>query len=458
MTNDEWGTQHSRTRAFHSSFVIRHLTFLIVGLFNIFDLMRTILKNYSSLLLLLGGIIAGSILGLVFGKRVEVIKPIGDIFLNLLFTAVIPLVFFAISSAIANVNPGQKLGKVVSVMGLVFVGTVLVSAFLTIVAIWIHPLQAITPGQVTGEEFSKPAGFGEQITRLLTVGEFYELLSRKNMLPFLIFAALVGFAALKAGEAGKAFRAFLVSGNEVMTNVLSLIMSLGPVGLGAYFAYQVGTLGPQLFGTYASSMTVYYGFGIFYFIVLFTIYAFLAGGTAGVKIYWKYNLIPTFTALGSCSSIATIPANLIAARKMGIPEHIGNVVVPLGGTLHKDGSSISSIVKIGVVFAMYGRPLTGVDTILLALGVTLIVSIVEGGIPNGGYIGELLAMSVYGFPLEALPAVMIIGTLVDPLATILNATGDTVAAMMVTRVIRGRNWLKDRADLPDPVAMPSGQA
>lgn len=413
--------------------------------------MRTILKNYSSLLLLLGGIIAGSILGLIFGKRVEVIKPIGDIFLNLLFTAVIPLVFFAIASAIANVDPGQKLGRVMSVMGLVFVGTVLISAFLTIVAIWFFPLQAVTTGPMVMEEM-KTAGPGEQLTRLLTVGEFYELLSRKNMLPFLIFSALVGFAALKAGESGKAFRRFLDSGNEVMKQLLNIIMLLGPVGLGAYFAYQVGTLGPELFGTYASSMALYYGFGLFYFIVMFSVYAFLAGGMAGVKIYWKNNLVPTFTALGSCSSIATIPANLLAAQRMGIPEHIGNVVVPLGGTLHKDGSSISSVVKIGVVFAMFHRPLTGVDTVLLALGVTVIVSIVEGGIPNGGYIGELLVMSVYGFPIEALPAVMVIGTLVDPLATILNATGDTVAAMMVTRVMKGRRWLKDRADLQGPAA------
>ncbi|MCF6405838.1 dicarboxylate/amino acid:cation symporter [Chitinophaga filiformis] len=413
--------------------------------------MRTILKNYSSLLLLLGGIIAGSILGLIFGKRVEVIKPIGDIFLNLLFTAVIPLVFFAIASAIANVDPGQKLGKVISVMGLVFVSTVLVSAFLTIVAIWFFPLQAVTTGSGAMEEM-QTAGPGEQLTRLLTVGEFYELLSRKNMLPFIIFSALVGFAALKAGESGKAFRRFLDSGNEVMKQLLNIIMLLGPIGLGAYFAYQVGTLGPELFGTYASSMALYYGFGLFYFIVMFSVYAFLAGGMAGVRIYWKNNLVPTFTALGSCSSIATIPANLVAAQRMGIPEHIGNVVVPLGGTLHKDGSSISSIVKIGVVFAMFHRPLTGLDTVLLALGVTVIVSIVEGGIPNGGYIGELLVMSVYGFPIEALPAVMVIGTLVDPLATILNATGDTVAAMMVTRVMKGRRWLKDRADLQDPAA------
>lgn len=398
--------------------------------------MRTFLKNYSNILLLLAGIITGSILGLVFGKQVEVIKPIGDIFLNLLFTAVIPLVFFVIASAIANVDAGQKLGKIMSVMGAVFLGTILISAFLTIMTIQLFPLEAINPGGEGFDGDTTTGTFGEQLTRLLTTGEFFELLSRKNMLPFMIFSALVGFSALKAGKAGESFRQFLLSGNEVMKQLIDVIMYIAPVGLGAYFAYQVGTLGPQLFGIYASSMAVYYGFGFFYFIAGFSAYAFIAGGIRGVKTFWRYNMIPTLTSLGTCSSIATIPANLEAADKMGVHRNISSVVIPLGATLHKDGSSISSVVKIGVVFAMFGRDFTGIDTILIALGITVIVSIVEGGIPNGGYIGELLVMSVYGFPLEALPAVMIIGTLVDPLATILNATGDNVAAMMVQRFMK----------------------
>lgn len=408
--------------------------------------MRQLLKNYSSILLLLGGIIAGSILGLTLGKQILVLKAIGDIFLNILFTAVVPLVFFAISSAIANVDPGQKLGKIISAMSLVFVGTVLVSAFLTIVTIWIFPIKAVVATKGSLPDITGQGNWGDQLTRLLTTEEFYHLLSRKNMLALLIFSSITGFAALKAGEAGAPFRKFLLSANEVMKNLLDIIMVVAPIGLGVYFACQVAELGPQLFTTYASSMKVYYGFGIFYFFVGFSAYAFLAGGVKGIRVYWKYNVKPSLTALGSCSSIATIPANLEAAEKMNVPGYINNVVVPLGATLHKDGSSISSIVKLGVVFAMFGRDFSGVDTILLALGITVIVSIVEGGIPNGGYIGELLVMSVYGFPIDALPAVMIVGTLVDPLATVLNATGDTVAAMLVTRVIKGRRWLTDPAD------------
>lgn len=392
-----------------------------------------VLRNYSSILLLIGGIIAGSILGLIFGKDIAVIKPVGDIFLNLIFTAVIPLVFFAISSAIANVDGSRKIGRLLGIMMVVFISTVIIAAFLTILAIWLFPIHQGLGDVPRISEDAPPLGIGDQATALLTTGDFYLLLSRKSMLAFIIFSFLTGYAALRSGDGGDPFRKFLNSGNEVMRALLGLIMKVAPIGLGAYFGYQVGIFGPQLFGTYARSIGLYYGFGIFYFIVFFSLYAFIAGGLSAVKIYWKNNIIPAVTSLGTCSSIATIPVNLEAASKMGMGQHIANVVIPLGATLHKEGSSISSVVKIAVAFSILGRDFTGTDTVLIALGITVLVSIVEGGIPNGGYVGELLMISAYGFPIEVLPAAMIIGTLVDPLATLLNATGDTVAGMMIQR-------------------------
>ncbi|MXV14722.1 dicarboxylate/amino acid:cation symporter [Hufsiella ginkgonis] len=390
-------------------------------------------KSYSSIIWLLTGIAAGSIVGLLFGKKIEVIKPLGDIFLNLLFTAVIPLVFFAVASAIANLDRSNKISRVMGIMTLVFLGTVLISAFLTIVATWVFPIHQTIPNTGLPGEIHTVDNFGDQLTTLLTTSEFFNLLSRKSMLSLLIFSTLTGFACLHAGEGGASFRQFLVSGNEVMKSLVVIIMKLGPLGLGSYFAYQTGVFGPELFGTYARSMALYYGFGIFYFFVFFSLYAFIAGGVDGIKKYWRNNIVPSATAVGTCSSIATVPANLEASKNMGVPPYIANITVPLGATLHKDGSSISSIVKMAVVFGMFGKDFTGADTILIALGITVLVSIVEGGIPNGGYIGELLMISVYGFPPEALPPAMIIGTLVDPLATLLNSTGDTVAAMMITR-------------------------
>ncbi|AMP97742.1 Sodium:dicarboxylate symporter [Pedobacter cryoconitis] len=406
--------------------------------------MNSFYKSYKGIIWLIAGIIAGSLAGLIFGERVKVLKPIGEIFLNLLFTAVIPLVFFSISSAIGGLKETNKLSKMMAVMVLVFLSTILVSASLTIMAVRIFPVHEHMTNTPLAETIVKKP-FGDQITQLLTTSEFFELLSRKSMLAMIIFSVLTGFATLRSGSYGTAFSNFLTAGNEVFKNVFIIIMKLAPLGLGAYFAYQVGVFGPQLFGTYARSLGLYYGTGAFYFVVIFTLYAFVAGGMKGIKKYWNNNIIPSATAIGTCSSIANIPANLDAAQKIGIPSYIANVTIPLGATLHKDGSSISSIIKMAVVFAMFGKGFDNIETITIALGMTVLVSIVEGGIPNGGYVGELLFISAYGFPPEALPPAMIIGTLVDPMATLLNSTGDTVAAMLVTRFTEGKNWLTIKA-------------
>ena len=403
------------------------------------------LKNYSSIILLLGGIFVGSVLGLVFGKDVAVIKPLGDIFLNLLFTAIIPLVFFTIASSIASLEKTEKLGKLLAIVLGVFLFTVLVSAILMLVGVLLFPIQQDFILSQVPMEMVETGTAGSQITQLLTAGDFFELLSRKNMLALIIFSFLIGFACLNSGEKGTDFSRFLHSGNEVMKQLLHIIMKTAPVGLGAYFAYQVGIFGPQLFGAYAKPLGLYYAVCAFYFVVFFSLYAYMAGGKLGFKVFWKNNITPSLTALGTCSSIATIPANLEGAEKINIPAHIRNVVIPLGAPLHKDGSSMSSIVKIAVIFALFVKDLTDPYTLLVALGITVIVSVVEGGIPNGGYIGEILAISVYGFPMEqALPAAMIIGTLVDPMATLLNANGDLVSAMLVTRIAEGKNWLTEK--------------
>ena len=402
----------------------------------------SLFKTYSSIIWLLCGIIAGSILGLVFGKGVEIIKPLGDIFLNLLFTAIIPLIFFTIASSIASLEKSEKLGKLFVIVIGVFLSTVLISAILMIIGVLLFPIhQDIIISKIPLENIQS-GNAGSQITQLLTAGDFYELLSRKSMLALIIFSFLIGFASLRSGEKGAGFRDFLNSGNEVMKQLLHLIMKTAPIGLGAYFAYQVGIFGPQLFGAYAKPLGLYYAVCAFYFVVFFSLYAFMAGGKKGLKVFWGNNITPSLTALGTCSSIATIPANLEAAEKMNIPAHIRNIAIPLGAPLHKDGSSMSSIIKIAVIFAMFGKDFTDPQTLLLALGITVIVSVVEGGIPNGGYIGEILAITIYGFPMEqALPAAMIVGTLVDPMATLLNANGDVVSSMLITRIAEGKKWL-----------------
>lgn len=397
---------------------------------------REFLKNYSSLLLLLLGIFLGTLVGIFFPQVVSWLKPLGDIFLNLIFAAVIPLIFFAIASSVANLDGSQKLGKTLMVMFSFFLITIVITAVITIVAVWLFPVQQDFVSREGAEELiaqTNTDSWGDRIVSFVSVDEFYKLLSRGNMLAFVIFSFMLGIAGMRSGEQGAAFRSFLSSGNEVMKHLLILIMKVAPIGLGAYFAYQVAAVGDGLFELYAKPLGLYYILGALYFVIFYSLYAFIADGKNGVKTYWRYNAEPAATAVSTCSSIATMPVNIEAARKMGIPPGIANIVIPLGTTLYKNGSSMSSIIKIYVAFVIIGWDFFDPMTLVTAVGITVLVSIVAGGIPNGGYIGELLMISVYGLPTEAIPAVMIIGTLVDPMATLLNATGDTVAAMVTGR-------------------------
>ncbi|MFC7346227.1 dicarboxylate/amino acid:cation symporter [Chryseobacterium zhengzhouense] len=398
--------------------------------------MKEVLKNYSGIILLLLGITIGSIIGIIAPDIVYYIKPLGDIFLNLLFVSVVPLVFFAVSNSIASLEQQSKFGKIMVTMAFTFLFFILTAAVFTICVVYVFPVSGVSGSNEIIEEAANNDSWGNRIVGFFTVGEFTQLFSRQNMLALLIFAFMTGFSARKAGEKGSVFRSFIASGYEVMKELLLLIMKIAPIGLGAYFAYQVATLGPQLFGFYAKPLGLYYIAGVVYFLVFFSLYAFMAKGQNGVKSFWTNAIYPTLTALSTCSSFATMPANLQAASKIGIPSQISNIVIPIGTTLHKNGSSMSSIIKIYVAFLIIGRDFFDPMNLLLALGITVFVSIVAGGIPNGGYIGEMLMISVYKLPQEAIPAVMIIGTLVDPLATVLNAVGQLVASMFVSRFVK----------------------
>lgn len=391
------------------------------------------LRHYRDIILLLAGIIAGTIAGLLFQQQVLVLKPAGDIFLNLLFTAVVPMVFFAIASAVATLDNSAATARLISATFVVFLVTVILAALIAIIGIRLFPVtQHLTSIAPTIE---KTEPLGEQLVKLVSVGEFYELLSRRNMLALIIFSLLTGVAGRKAGLSGESFRRLLHAGNEVMKQLVGLIMLLSPVGLGIYFACQVATTGPQLFGEYAQSLAVGHAISGFYYLVMFTVYALLAGGWSAARRYWKFNLLPSATALGTCSSVATVPANLKAAKEMGISAPVADMVIPLGASLHKEGSAIAAVIKVAVALALAGRGIEGPHTILLAMLIAVLVSIIEGGIPNGGYVGQLLIVSAYQLPPAVLPAIMIIGTLLDPIATLLNATGDTVAGMVINRLL-----------------------
>ena len=159
-------------------------------------------------------------------------------------------------------------------------------------------------------------------------------------------------------------------------------------------------------------------------------------------MFWKNAIAPTVTALATCSSAASIPVNLDASKKMGVPNDIAETVIPLGANIHKDGSVIGGVLKITFLFGLFGRDITSISAIISIVSVSFLVGAVMGAIPGGGMMGEMLILSVYGFSPEVLPIIAVISTIIDAPATVLNSTGNTVCSMMVARLGEGKEWMK----------------
>lgn len=401
-------------------------------------------QYYKFPIILLSSIILGSIIGLVMGEKAAIFQPLGDIFLNAMFTIVVPLVFVTITSAVSSMVDMKRLGKIIGTMLLVFIITGLIASIIMIITVNIFPPAKGVNIQMPQAEDIKPLNTGEQIVAAITVTDFTELISRKNMLPLIIFSIFFGLCVSLIGEKGKKIADALNVLSEVFLKMVSIIMYYAPIGLGAYFASLIGNFGPELLGSYARAMAVYYPICIVYFFVAFFFYSYFAGGMPGVKTYFK-NIFPVaITSLATQSSIATLPVNLNSAKKMGVPKDVRDIILPIGATAHMDGSCLSAILKISFMFGLFDMPFKGIGTYITAIIISVLSGAVMSGVPGGGLIGEMLIVNMYGFPPEAFPIIATIGYLVDPPATMINVTGDTVASMMVTRVLEGKDWMEKK--------------
>lgn len=415
--------------------------------------MKNFLKNYKSSLILLGAILIGGIVGVVLGPKATMLKPFGDLFLNLLFMSLVPLVFFSVSSAIANMNTMKRLGKIMGNIVIVFLSTAFIAALIGILGVIIlNPTKGLDSSMFTsiigsGEIVeAEKVSFLDQIVKTVTVNDFNMLFSKSNMLQLIVFAVLFGLATAMAGEKAKGIAKFVEEGSEVIGNIIKIIMYYAPIGLGCYFASVIGELGTQILSGYVTAFLLYLGITVIYYFGFYTIYAYLAGGKEGISIFWKNAVGPTVTAVATCSSAACIPVNLVSAKNMGVPDDIAETVVPLGANIHKDGSVIGGVLKITFLMGIFGMDITNPSTLLSILVVSFLVGAVVGAIPGGGVIGEMLILSVFGFSPEMLPIITVLGTVIDAPATLLNSAGNTVCAMMVARLVEGKNWLTSKSN------------
>ena len=415
--------------------------------------MKNVWKNYKKTILLVIGLIIGAIVGIVAKDKAKYLAPFGDIFINLLLVIIVPLLFLTITTSIARIKQPKRLGKVLVTIFISFIVTSLIAVLVGIGTTYstklVNPNDTDAIRENLAEE--EPAAEEEEETGFLlyanrtvetvTVGDFSGVLTRSNIVAVIVFSILVGLAIHFVGKDGEAFLGVLESANKVVLKFIDIIFLYAPIGLGCYFAALVGTFGNEIAVGFGKTFIVYTVVALLFYFIVYSLYAFIAGGTKGFKAFWANILPATATAISTCSSAASIPVNTDCAKKIGVSNDIAETMIPLGTSFHKDGSVIGSVFKIMFLVYLFGTH----PSVWTVLGVALLATLLVTAVPvGGGTISETLILTMMGFPLTALPILTIIATIIDPPATLLNVVGDTSSSMLVSRVVDGKDWMKPK--------------
>jgi len=409
--------------------------------------MKNILKNYKSTIILLGAIILGAIIGIVFGEKATVLSPFGDIFINLMFVIIVPLVFLTVTTAIIKMDSPKRLGKIMSRIIIAFVIMSVISALIGIVSTYSFKLvekgdsSSIMDLLDESTAVDTDLSILERTVSVLTVNDFNVLLSKNNIIALLVVSILFALAIRKTGEKSDPVKKVLFSLNDIVLNVVNIIMYYAPIGLGCYFAALIGSYGNVIAFGFLKTFIIYTVVCVIVYFVVYSIYALIAGGKKGLVNYWKVILAPTATALATCSSAACIPVNVKATKEAGISDDIAETTIPMGTSFHKDGSVIGSVFKI--MFLVYLFEMN--PSVWTVLGVSLLATLLITAVPvGGGTISEMFILTLMGFPAAALPILTIIATVIDAPATVLNVVGDTASSMLVGRMVDGKNFLNKK--------------
>ena len=418
--------------------------------------MKEFFKHYGQTVILLLSIIIGAIIGLIWKEGATVLSPFGDIFLNLMFVIIVPLVFLTISTSIARIEQPKRLGKIMGSIVLVIVITSIIAVLVGLLSTFFVKLVNVEDGKAILEslessseeieaEEAEELNIFERTVSAITVSDFSGLLSKNNLIALVIFSILFGCAIKMSGEKGKPVQDFLESATTIIMNLLNIVMYYAPIGLGCYFAALVGSFGANIALGYAKTFIIYLVVSVLYYFIMYTVYAFIAGKKKGVKIFWKNAIPPTVTALATCSSAASIPVNMEATSNMGISSDIAETSIPLGTNLHKDGSIIGSVFKVMFLVCLFGTNIATFGGAMQILLVSLVATLLVTAVPiGGGTISEMMILSMMGYPVAALPILTMIATVIDAPATVLNSVGDSAASMLVARFVDGKDWMNKK--------------
>ncbi|MDY3224326.1 MAG: cation:dicarboxylase symporter family transporter, partial [Candidatus Faecousia sp.] len=271
--------------------------------------MKRFLKHYGFLLFMLLGMTGGCVTGLLWPEAAPVLEPLGTIFTNLMFCAVVPMVFCSIASAIANMPGAKRAGKVMGVTLATFFVTAGIAAIIMYAVMRVFPVITGTY-EVPEADSSAVIGVGEMLVNFFTKPDFVELLSRRAVLPLIVFAVIIGFGVQLQGGPETMTAKLLEDITACILKAVQIITYYAPIGFFGFFANLVATYGPELVKDYSRTLIIYYVMSFAYMFIFFPIYARFGGGKGGAKVMFSKLFRPAAVSFGTCSSVATIPTNM----------------------------------------------------------------------------------------------------------------------------------------------------
>ena len=377
------------------------------------------------------GMLAGVVLGAFMGGRVAVLQPIGDLFINLLILAAVPLVFFNLLAGLTALGDTRTLGRLAGKTVGYYLTTDLIALLLGIGAAAL--LQPGVGMQLT-ERVSGPVGEVPSVADILLgmiPTNVFRAFSDGNVVQLVVLALLLGVAtmALKGGARERFATAYEDLAN-LFRRLVHLVLWTAPVGIGALVAVTVGRYGAELLGPMARFLGGLWAAQLVIFAGYMALMRFFSDLRPARFLRDTGSLWATTAA--TTSSLASLSVGMETARRIGLPRSVYSFTLPLGAQLNKDGTSA----MLGAVFVFTaqaaGVTFAAADFVaILLLG--LLLSEGSGGIPGGGFVIALIYVQAFGLPVEVAAIVGGIYRLVDIGNTTINIMGDMVGTSLVTR-------------------------
>ena len=363
------------------------------------------------------------------------VRPLGDIFLNLLKFIVTPIVLFSIMGGIISMKDIKKVGEV---GGFTVVYYFCTTAFAIIIGLgFANIFKKYFPVIATASlEYSVDSNvsFMDTIVNIFP-SNFLAPIVETNMLQVIFSSVLIGFAILLIDEKkqAKAIETIDIL-NDIFMKVMELILKLSPFGVFCLLMPVIAENGPKIIGSLASVLLVAY---LAYIVHALVVYSFTIKTLGGLspKEFFKGMMPAMMFAFSSASSMGTIPLNLQCCEELGADRDVTSFVLPLGATINMDGTAIYQGVCAVFIASCYGINLSLGQMLTIVLTATL-ASIGTAGVPGSGMIMLAMVLQAVGLPVEGIALVAGIDRIFDMGRTTLNITGDATAAIINSNRLR----------------------